>query len=348
MTLYRALALALLLLSITRGSLLADQSDGRSLGMAISTPEHGDFPGALATAIDAGVTRVPLTFTWRSLEPDPGVYDDRNLAIAALVIPAMGASIDLAITPMVGEKLALPSDLRERSFDDPQVIVRYQELLAHVLAVLNDANVRLVLVGVEVDVYLQDDPTAWDAYATFAADAADFIHQQQPGIEVGVQSSTYSRLRDPDKWKALDDASDIIATSYYPLDGLTVRDPSEIAGDFDALTALYSGRPIRIVESGYPASRANGSSAELQAEFIHALFAAWDEHADQILSITLWVEHDYSPQQMDQLEHSTGDPHSTYVSLIGSMGLRLWDDDGKPKPAWMALMEETKARGWQP
>jgi hypothetical protein len=197
-------------------------------------------------------------------------------------------------------------------------------------------------------VYLDDDPGAWSAYTTFAADAADYIHQQQPGIEVGVQSSTYSRLRDPGKWKALDEVSDVIATSYYPLDDLEVRDPSEIAGDFDALTALYPGRTIRIVESGYPASQGNGSSTELQADFIHALFAAWDEHADQILSITLWVEHDYSPRQMDQLQQSAGNPHSAYVSLIGSMGLRLWDDEGAPKPAWIALLQETEARGWQP
>jgi hypothetical protein len=348
MTLYRALALALLLLSITHGSLRADQPDGRSLGMAISSPEHGDFPSALATALDAGVTRVPLTFTWRSLEPEPDIYDDRNLAIAALVIPAMGASIDLAITPMVGDQLALPRDLKGTSFDDPRVIARYQKLLDHVLSVLSDADVRLVLVGVEVDVYLGDDSSAWSAYATFAADAAAFLHQQQPGVEVGVQSSTYSRLRDPDRWQALDAFSDIIATSYYPLDGLTVRDPAEIATDFDAITALYPDSTIRIVESGFPSSRANGSSNELQADFIHALFAAWDEHADQILSVTLWVEHDYSPQQMDQLKQSTSDPHSAYVALIGSMGLRLWDDEGAPKPAWTALLQETEARGWQP
>ncbi len=65
-------------------------------------PNTAIFDSALATAIAAGVTRVPLTFTWLSLEPDPDIYDDRNLAIAALVIPAMGVSIDLAITPMVG------------------------------------------------------------------------------------------------------------------------------------------------------------------------------------------------------------------------------------------------------
>jgi hypothetical protein len=348
MTLFRALALALLLLPITHSSLLADQPDGRSLGMAITSPELGDFPSALATAIDAGVTRVPLTFTWRSLEPEQETYDDRNLAIAALVIPAMGVSIDLAITPMLGNELALPRDLKGKPFDDPEVIARYQGLLDHVLSVLSAADVRLVLVGVEADVYLAKDAGAWNAFTTFAAAAAEFIHRQQPGIEVGVQSSTDSRLRTPEKWAPLDDISDIIATSYYPLAGLAVRDPSEIATDFDTLTALYPGRTIRIVETGFPSSRANGSSNDLQAAYIQALFAAWDDHADQILSITIWIEHDYSPHQLEQIQHVSGDQPAAYLSLVGSMGLRLWDDDGPPKPAWIALLQETNARGWQP
>lgn len=347
MTVFRALALVLLFLPLTSNALLANQADGRSLGMAITSPEHGDFPSALATAIDAGVSRVPLTFTWRSLEPEQETYDDRNLAIAALVIPAMGVSIDLAITPMLGDQLALPRDLMGKSFDDREVIVRYQELLDHVLTVLGDADVRVLLVGVEADVYLGDNAGAWASFATFTSDAADFVHNQQPEIEVGVQSSTYSRLHDPDKWKALDDVSDIIATSYYPLDGLMVRDPSEIASDFDALTALYPDRTIRIVEAGFPSSRSNGSSNELQAEFIHALFAAWDEHADQILSITLWIEHDYSPSRLDDIQHSSNNHQADYLSLVGSMGLRLWEDDGAPKPAWQALLQETEARGWQ-
>lgn len=348
MTVFRALALVFLLLPITNGSLLADQPDGRSLGMAITSPEHGDFPSALATAIDAGVTRVPLTFTWRSLEPEPRTYDDRNLAIAALVIPAMGVSIDLAITPMVGDQLALPRDLKGNPLDDPAVITRYQQLLEHVLSVLNDADVRLVLVGVEADIYLGDDASAWASYTTFVAGAADFIHQVRPGIEVGVQSSTDSRLREPDKWAPIDAISDIIATSYYPLDGLQVRDLAEIATDFDSLTALYPDRTIRIVESGFPSSRTNGSSKELQAEFITALFAAWDSHADQIRSITLWIEHDYSPHQLDQIQHNLHDQPAAYLSLLGSMGLRNWDDEGAPKPAWNALLLETSARGWQP
>jgi hypothetical protein len=316
--------------------------------MAITSPEHGDFESALATAIDAGVTRVPLTFSWRSLEPEPETYDDRSLAIAALLIPAMGVSIDLAITPMVGSEQVMPQDLMGHDFDDPLVIARYLELLGHVLTVMGSADVRMLLVGVEADVYLGDDAAAWASYATFTAAAADFVHERQPGIEVGVQSSTYSRLSDFDNWNAVDAVCDIIATSYYPLDGLQVRDPDEIEDDFDALTALYPDRTIRIVEAGFPSSRVNGSSADLQAAFIHGLFAAWDEHADQILSITLWTEHDYSPYELDQIQHATDDKPDRYVALVGSVGLRYWEKMGAPKPAWDVLLDETDSRGWRP
>ncbi len=346
MTLVRALALALLLIFSSGAPLLANQPDSRSLGMAITVPEHGDFENALAVAIEAGVTRVPLTFSWRSLEPEPQAYDDRSLAIAALILPAMGLSIDLAITPTSGDQLSLPPDLKGRSFDDPDVVTRYLALLDHVLTVLEGADVRLLLVGVEVDRYLGDDSDAWARYATFAGNAATFIHDRRPGTEVGVQSSTYSRLQAPDNWQAVDAISDVIATSYYPLDGTNVRDPSNIAADFDALTAQYPDRVIRIVETGFPSSKVNGSSPDLQAQFIHELFAAWDQHADQIHSITLWTEYDYSPQELGHLNRPPGQRRDPYVALIGSIGLRQWDGDGAPKPAWGTLLQETASRGW--
>lgn len=343
----RAFALVFLVLLFSATPLLADQPDGRSLGMAITSPDHGDFESALALAIDAGVSRVPLTFSWRSLEPEPRIYDDRSLAIAALLLPAMGVSIDLAISPMAGSKLALPRDLRNRSLDDDEVVARYLALLDHVLTVLDGADVRIVLVGVEADRYLNNDPAIWTQFATLVSNAADLIHERRPGIEVGVQSSTYSRFDEPKRWQPIDAVSDIIATSYYPLDDLNVRDPDSIAGDFDQLATLYPNRIIRIVEAGFPSSSLNGSSPELQAEFIRALFAAWDTHADQIRSITLWVEHDYSPRELDQIEHSSNDRQSPAVALVGSLGLRQWDDGGEPKPAWETLLQETEIRGWR-
>ncbi len=348
MVFLRAFAFAFLLICLNGAPLLADQPDGRSLGMAITTPAHGDFETALSQAIDAGVTRVPLVFSWRSLEPEPKIYDDRSLALAALILPAMGVSIDLAISPMSGSKLAVPRDLKDRPLDDDEVTLRYLALLDHVLTILDGADVRLLLVGVEADRYLGDDPAAWKQFATFTAQAAQFAHERNPGIEVGVQSSTYGRLTNIDNWRAVDAASDIIATSYYPLDGLTVRDPSHIADDFDALTALYPDCAIRIVEAGFPSSPLAGSSPELQAAFIHALFAAWDEHAGQIHSITLWVEHDYAPRELDQIDHGSGGRSSPTGALIGSLGLRQWDEQGAPKPAWDALLQETGARGWRP
>lgn len=347
MTFFRSIAFATLLVLAIGQPTLAEPTDGRSLGMVVTAPEHGDYESALHIAVDAGVTRVPITFFWSSLEPEPRVYDDRNLAIAALYFPAMGIPIDIAITPIAGSRVVMPKDLTGQSFDDPEVVTRYLDLLDHVLTVLADAKVGVLLVGVEVDALLGADSAAWASYASFTSYAADFVHSERPDIDVGVQSSTYSRLTDPDDWKAVDKVCDFIATSYYPLDGLMVRDPSVVADDFDALTALYPGRTIRIVEAGFPSSRSNGSSLELQAQFIHELFAAWDDHADQILSITLAIEHDYSPYGVDQIEHFYGEKRARHASFIGSIGLREWDGEGTPKPAWDALLAETETRGWR-
>ena len=348
MTPFRALALAIFLLIPSSMPLLADQADGRSLGMAITAPQQGNSESAAMLAHAAGVTRAPITYAWGALEPEPGKYDDSNLALAALFFPAMGMTIDIAITPIAGNQLVMPSDLAGRDFDDPDVIQRYLNLIDHVLSVLAEADVGVLLLGVEVDALLSDNEDAWEAYASFVAAAASYVRTIRPGVEVGVQSTTYSRIDDPALWTEVDSATDIIATSYYPLDGLLVRDPAKIDGDFDTLTALYPDRIIRIVEAGFPSSKANGSSPELQAQFMHALFAAWDEHKSQIRSITLSVEHNYAPQRAEAICAFYGRNREQCAAFIGSIGLRTWDGDGAPKPAWDALMQETAARGWQP
>ncbi len=348
MTPFRAIALAILFLFPSSLPVLADQADGRSLGMVLTSAQDGDSERASMLAYGAGVTRVPLTYAWGLLEPEPGQYDDSTLAMAALYFPAMGMSLDIAITPIASNRLVMPSDLAGRDFDDPEVIKRYLDLIDHVLSVLASADVRLLLVGVEIDALLGNDDDAWEEFAAFTAAVTDYVHTIRPGLEVGVQSTTYSRMADTAHWAPIDAVTDIIATSYYPLDGLLVRDPSEIAGDFDTLAALYPNRIIRIVEAGFPSSKANGSSGTLQAQFIQALFAAWDEHASQILSITLSVEHDYSHAQVEAIGTFYGNDRDRYASYIGSIGLRTWEKDGAPKPAWDALMQETAARGWQP
>lgn len=348
MTPFRAIALAIFLLLPSTLSVLADQADGRSLGMVMTAAQDGDSERAAMLAYTAGVTRVPITYAWGALEPVQGEFDDSNLALAALFFPAMGMAIDIAITPIASNRLVMPGDLAGHDFDDPVVIQRYLDLIDHVMAVMAEADVRLLLVGVDVDAFLGDDDDAWEDYAAFVSAVADYVHTIRPGVEVGVQSTTYSRFVDPKRWAAIDAVTDIIATSYYPLDGMTVRDPDEIAHDFDRLTELYPDRIIRIVEAGFPSSKANGSSGELQARFVHALFAAWDNHSDQILSITLAIEHDYAPERVEAIGAFYGNHLDHYATFIGSIGLRTWDETGAPKPAWEALMQETAARGWQP
>ena len=348
MTPFRALALAILFLFPASMPVLADQTDGRSLGMVLTTAQDGDSQRASMLAHAAGVTRVPFTYAWGSLEPEPGEYDDSTLAMAALYLPAMGMALDIAITPIASNRLVMPSDLAGRDFDDPEVIQRYLDLIDHVFSVLAGADVGLLLVGVEVDALLGNDDDAWKEFAAFTAAVTDYVHTIRPEVEVGVQSTTYSRMADPAHWAAIDAVTDIIATSYYPLDGLMARDPSEIAGDFDTLTALYPNRIIHIVEAGFPSSKANGSSNALQARFIHALFAAWDDHKTQIRSITLSVEHDYSHNQVEAIGTFYGNDRDRYATFIGSIGLRTWESEGASKPAWDTLMQETAARGWQP
>ena len=88
---------------------------------------------------------------------------------------------------------------------------------------------------------------------------------------------------------------DYLSVTYYPLQSdFTVRDPSEVGGDFDLLVALYPGKPIAFQECGYPSAAACNSSEQKQSDFVRAVFAAWDRHATRINHISFFLLSDWS------------------------------------------------------
>ena len=71
--------------------------------------------------------------------------------------------------------------------------------------------------------------------------------------------------------------------TYYPLDEtFRVRPPKTIEADFARMIEVAAGKPVHLLEAGYPSASACGSSPQQQAAFIDAMFAAWDKHVDAV------------------------------------------------------------------
>lgn len=143
---------------------------------------------------------------------------------------------------------------------------------------------------------------------------------------------------------ALNEFSDAILVTYYPLEGLLVRSPRSPRKDFDVLIAVYPGRPIQFLELGYPSSKLNKSSERKQAAFINQAFKAWDEHKEQVEVVSFFMQTDWSEAALDDLEDRYNIHIPEFRAFLGTLGLR--HADGTEKPGMRVLRRQALRRGW--
>ena len=328
----------------------AERGD-RLLSIAVTMDKKFDFRGAVAVAKTAGMHESGglLNFDWNVIEPREGRFvdpDDGTLSFSNSFYPSQRMAATLTIAPIQTNVLAFPADLKGRSFDDPEVINRFNSMLDHVLGLVRDVQLRSIAIGNEVDAYLGDNAQRWREYTTFFKAAKKHLANRLPGVPVGAKV-TYPALIGKTKAlaSALNAEADVIMTTYYPLnDDFKVRPPSVVTKDFGQLVKLYPRRPIYILEAGYPSSPDNGSSPKLQAEFVVEVFAAWDRYKDNIKLVDFTWLHDLAPATVNNMTRYYGLSSRGFKAYLSTLGLRT--HDGRDKPAFSVLKREAKRRGW--
>ncbi len=125
--------------------------------------------------------------------------------------------------------------------------------------------------------------------------------------------------------------------TYYPTAEGKVRAPSAPHEDFTILTQFAAHKPILLQEAGYPSAAAAGSSEEMQAEFLKHLFAAWNEHTEDITYISIFMQTDFSTKICDDLTgyYEFESAKELFADNICTLGLK--DKHGAPKKAWELL-----------
>jgi hypothetical protein len=312
----------------------------RILGLSVGPAEDGDYPRALFEAQAAGVQSVTLPLDWSKMEPAPGKYDNSLLKIADQFYPAHHVSVDLILRPINTNHSEVPSDLQGKPFDDPKLIARFERLLDDVFAQTPHLTLHSLVIGNEVDAYLGGDLTRWKQYTTFYRTVSAYAHAKRPDLKVGVTATFDGLIKTARKpLQRLNTVSDIIAVTYYPLNTSPIQ-------DFAQMCRLFPGRPIALLEAGYPSSPECGSSEIKQATFVRSLFTAWDAHAQQIVSITLSWQTDISPTAVTAATQYYGVAKPPFAGFLGSLGLRTYPGSGHDKPAFIALKEEAHERDW--
>jgi hypothetical protein len=91
-----------------------------------------------------------------------------------------------------------------------------------------------------------------------------------------------------------------------------------------------------VQELGYPASPLNGSSDVQQAEFFTDAIAQWKLRADKMPFVSLFLLHDFTPQQCTDFSAYYNLPNQPqFIGYLCSLGLRK--ADGTARPSWQAV-----------
>lgn len=328
----------------------------RILGLDIKETPSVTYASAYEQAVNIGVREVSLSLNWKLLEPDIGNYDNTLAALIDSFYPLQTADFTLVLRPLDTPGPSLPSGLSGQTYDDPDVINAFENFLSNLHAQMPNLNtsgkLKWIQVGNEIDAYLGSDAVKWLQWQVFF-NAAKIKIKSLWGSSVQVSSIIqFSTLTDNNKLPLylnllpdLDNAS----LTYYPLNAdFTMRPPSTVANDFDFMVKTIPNKNILLQECGYPSSPVNNSSETLQAEFISAVFKAWDKHSSRIHFIDLTWQYDVSANQVDQwvIDFSmTGNTNeNTFRGYLGTLGLNNYDST--EKLALQRLRDELLARKW--
>lgn len=323
--------------------------DGRILSMDITEDQSGDFDAPFNLAKSAGMQATTLSVFWDEIETAPGEFEpDPNwLAIANLYYPSQEVMISLAISVIDTNNLRLPPNLAGKPLDDPQVIARFETLLDYIATQIPDLHLTSLAIGNEVDIYLGTDSRAWASFEAFFRQTAEHARRLWPGVPVGSKTTFDGLIGGPAPFiKSLNQYSDVAMVTYYPLQAdFSVRQPDAVHRDFQTMVDAFPGKPIYLLEVGYPSGEDNHSSYELQAAFIHELFRAWDDHAEEIPLLNYTWMTDVSGEAVHQMTTYYRFGGRGFVSYLATLGLRT--HQGQDKPAFTQWATETAARGWQ-
>ncbi len=330
------------------------EQNSRILGMDVkpkpSEPQASAYSMAYAEAMAMGVREVKMSLDWASGEPAVGAYDDTVPGIINIFYPGQPAYFTLVLRPLDTPGPSLPSDLAGKAYDDAEVIQAFNNYLTHLHSVLPDLNesgkLKWIQVGNEIDAYLGSDAGRWAEWQIFF-DAAKARIKELWGddVEVGsiVQFSTLSDSTKLPLYLNLLPSLDNAVLNYYPLKAdFTMRPVSTVAADFDTMASTIPGKPIILQECGYPSSTVNNSSESIQADFISAVFDAWDTYADRFPLIDFTWQYDVSPGQVDDWVTAYGMAGSVHEAAfrayLGTLG--FGNHDGSEKQAMQRIRDE--------
>lgn len=297
-------------------SMNANLSAGDSVNLY--TSEYGAI---FHTGVRGAQTAAP----WGSLNPSGTTFDFTAISNPYFGLTALAnqgfTTIFLNVPIITVSTRSLPADISALAFDDPLVKTRIHALLDTLVPRLNDP-VKYVALGNEVDTYLSAHPGEWNSFKNLVEDAALYIHNLKPSLQVGV-TTTFDGATNTSETEVakLNSLMDVIVLTYYPVDRNTFvpRDPNTVVSDLGSMVTLSQGKPLVLQEWGYPSSSLLGSSEQKQAAFYSNTFAALNNHAASTIPFMSFFKYrDWAPGYVQTLTgQNAGQPFYEFMSSLG-------------------------------
>ena len=294
------------------------------------------FEASLELAQGLGLEFIELPIQWDDIEQKPEIYSNQYIDIADSFYPAQQIKVLLSINPIDTNTLRLPKDLQGLSFDNPRVIARFTKLIDYVFSRCPNLDIPAIVIGNEVDAYLQEDPQAWQEYAIFFQAINKHIKKHKASVPVGVKITVPTLLKKHIYVQSLLAQNDAIMCTYYPIkDDFTVKSPQIIEGEFQSLLQINENLPLFLLEVGYPSHVLCKSSEKQQAQFIKNLINKWNEHQQRMPLINIVWLHEISHSEKTFMQNHYQVDSDVFAAFVGSIGLRR--HNSKPKPAFEQL-----------
>lgn len=331
----------------------------RVLALDVKEGDGYDYMTALGDALDLGVQDVKQSFDWdllaEGLEPGGTNWVD----ITSTVFTQVDCDVTLVLRPIDTVRHTYPDGIAADPLDGEAAVEAFATLLDAVHASLAglraQGKVGAILIGNEIDGYLGSDAARWQQFGNFLAAARTHLESLDWGARTptigavimagGARDATIRALYVQHVLPHCDQAT----INYYALGaGFQMLEPAQVRTDLVELAGLFPDHTLRLQECGMSSGADCGSSEVQQAEFVTAVFEAWDDLADRITQIDFAWQTDVSDAQASQWVSDygmSGSPDAdAFYAYLRTLGLRR--HDGTPKPAWDRLVTEAAARGW--
>lgn len=296
---------------------------------------------ALSEIRGTGVNLFALTVSWSAGEPVPGKYRVAEITRAARILRQSGATVHLDLPLVVGRVRDVPKDLAGIAFDDSRLSLRLGRFLDALGPAL--ADVATISLGYEAEIYFADKPEELRAYRRLLEGAVEFLGKIAPHLAAGVTTAAPTESTAPEVAAQLHEKSPVLFYVYAPFlrdKPYVHRAPEALEKDWKRLLEGARGRPIAFPEVCFSSAAENGSSPEMQADFVRRMrrfLASGDGRKLLFARYTGWRD---PPPGSLWVAPNAAEALRRRASFLGNRGLQNFK--GEPKPAWREWVKATR------